>query len=582
MEFVLLLSGSAVAWPTGTIATNPDGINPGTETAAKAIDVNTSTKWLDWGFGDTDIAVTGSSILIVDTGVANSVTFDSYKWMTGDDSPDRDPSTWTVSGSNDGSSWTLLDTRTDEQVTNSRSTYTSNYALTANTSPDVPTLLGPTSKVDGSTGTATQPSLTFTVSDPDISNLVSHQIQIDDSADFSSLIVDYTSVLTAQSSRTFTVGQAEGSGSYATGSATQTLADGAYYWRVRAIDDNTAASEYASANSGAIAFSTDTTSPTAPGTPTATTPEQDATPTWIWTASTDAISGLAAIPYAIEWSQDSAFATDVFSDTSTTASYTHSTALTTGTWYVRVRATDSLGNTSAYSSSGLTAIVSTSSPSPSPSPTPSSTPTPETSPTIEPTPSPSQNPTFFVTSSPTPFSTPSAVSPIAARRTATTRPHSVLSPISSSSATAIPTPTTLTPSSSPNGAQYSSPMLPESVANLSSYRLAIKVRNGENPVAGATVEIHSKVQRAVTDSEGYAYFESVEPGKHIAIVNYEGFGGEQSFTASGTNEQVNIIIDMKMINGFNTALVRSVIAILVLMVLGLLVALWRRRYVVKR
>ncbi len=128
------------------------------------------------------------------------------------------------------------------------------YTLQVNTAPDAPSSLGPTALVNGSTTGTNTPTVSFTLSDPDVSNTVKYRIQIDDSSDFSSAVVDYTSALAAQGARTFQVGQAAGSGSYTVGSVSQTLSDGSYYWRVKTIDSNAAESSYATANSGAIAF----------------------------------------------------------------------------------------------------------------------------------------------------------------------------------------------------------------------------------------------------------------------------------------------------------------------------------------
>jgi tripartite motif-containing protein 71 len=101
---------------------------------------------------------------------------------------------------------------------------------------------------------------------------------------------------------------------------------------------------------------TDTTAPSVPGTPVTTTPTADTTPTFTWSASTDAGVGLHTTPYTIAYSQDVTFATGVTTDTSTTNSYTPG-ALATGSWYFKVKARDSLGNFSAFSSSSTAILV---------------------------------------------------------------------------------------------------------------------------------------------------------------------------------------------------------------------------------
>lgn len=324
-----------------------------------------------------------------------------------------------------------------------------------NATPSAPTSLGPTAYVNGSFGIDNTPDLTFSLADTDVSDTLKYQIQIDDSSDFGSPVVDYTSALAAQGSRTFTAGQAAGSGTYATGSEGQTLSDGSYYWRVRAIDNGNSTSGYTTANSGSIAFKIDTTVPTTPtgltssdhttltwsadstlsmswtastdsgsgiagysysvdttsnttpdtssdtagttattdplssgnsyyfhvraidavgnagssthsgpyyidvtvpttpGTPSTASPTSDTTPTWVWTASSDAHSGLVATPYTIQWSQSSDFSGTTFSTTTANLTYTHSTTLAEGTWYFRVRSTDNVSNTSSYATGSV-------------------------------------------------------------------------------------------------------------------------------------------------------------------------------------------------------------------------------------
>ena len=100
----------------------------------------------------------------------------------------------------------------------------------------------------------------------------------------------------------------------------------------------------------------DTAAPTTPGTPTTTSPTNNSTPSWTWTAAVDSGAGLAATPYSLEWSEDSGFASSVRTATSTTNSYTHGTSLSDSTWYFRVSALDAVGNTSAASANGSVVI----------------------------------------------------------------------------------------------------------------------------------------------------------------------------------------------------------------------------------
>jgi len=123
--------------------------------------------------------------------------------------------------------------------------------------PNTPTL-GPPNLVNGSKGDDNTPTLMVTVSDPDMSDQIQVRYQIDNDSNFISPLVDYTSALSAQGTIDFTVGQATGGGSYATGSQGQILADGSYYWRAQVTDQFGAAGSFVTANSGSVAFIVDT------------------------------------------------------------------------------------------------------------------------------------------------------------------------------------------------------------------------------------------------------------------------------------------------------------------------------------
>ncbi|MEK7186280.1 MAG: Ig-like domain-containing protein [Patescibacteria group bacterium] len=117
--------------------------------------------------------------------------------------------------------------------------------------------------------------------------------------------------------------------------------------------------------SGNLSITIDVTAPTTPGTPSTTTPNTDTTPTFRWGASTDT-GGSGLDYYSVDWSQDSGFSSGVTSSTSSTASCSLSTTtcggatgLSSGTWYVRVKAFDLAGNSSSFSSNGSGEIITT-------------------------------------------------------------------------------------------------------------------------------------------------------------------------------------------------------------------------------
>jgi len=212
----------------------------------------------------------------------------------------------------------------------------------ANSAPNVPSSLG--GHVSGFYIADNTPTLTFNLSDPDTGDQVRFRIQVDNNSDFSSPVVDSTSSLGSQGARSFTVGTP--------------LADGSYYWRVRATDGDGAASAYTTANGGSVAFRVDTTLPSAPGTPLGTVAEGSRTPTWVWDTAIDTGSGLrSADTYLLQWSMDSTFTTGLFSIYVDAATFIHTVDLEDGTWYLRAQAFDAVGNSSEFSATGEVTVL---------------------------------------------------------------------------------------------------------------------------------------------------------------------------------------------------------------------------------
>jgi hypothetical protein len=82
-------------------ASNPNGRNPvdHDEGANKLFDGQANTKWLENAIDRSVIFYFGEE----------PVTFDRYQFITGGDAPDRDPVNWTLEGSNDESTWDLIE-----------------------------------------------------------------------------------------------------------------------------------------------------------------------------------------------------------------------------------------------------------------------------------------------------------------------------------------------------------------------------------------------------------------------------------------------------------------------------------------
>ena len=93
-EFTFANTGGTI---TPASVVNPDGDNPAGQGASNLIDGDTTTKWNDLNEGR----------LIFDLGSSTEIT--SYALVTADNSPGLDPVRWILEGSNNQSSWTLID-----------------------------------------------------------------------------------------------------------------------------------------------------------------------------------------------------------------------------------------------------------------------------------------------------------------------------------------------------------------------------------------------------------------------------------------------------------------------------------------
>lgn len=83
---------------TGVSATNPGGDTPGGEGIGNLVDGDgLNNKWLDFV----------NAPVIFDLGEAK--VFDGYYFITANDAPSRDPVRWTLEGSNDQSSWSVIE-----------------------------------------------------------------------------------------------------------------------------------------------------------------------------------------------------------------------------------------------------------------------------------------------------------------------------------------------------------------------------------------------------------------------------------------------------------------------------------------
>jgi len=213
--------------------------------------------------------------------------------------------------------------------------------------PNAPSLLGPTVYTNSSWTNDNTPTLQFTQSDANTSDTLKYRLQIDDTDNFSSPIIDYTSALITQGTVSFTVGQAAGSGTYATGSEAQTLTDNSYYWRVMSTDSNDLASSWTTANSGSIAFKVDTAAPTNIGIASIAADSSTQLTVTSQTAA-DSASGLHTTPYWFAQTSSNSGGSSS-TDWQISTSFIDS-GLSPNTQYTyKVKARDAANNESSYS-----------------------------------------------------------------------------------------------------------------------------------------------------------------------------------------------------------------------------------------
>ena len=95
-------TGGNINRATGGTATTSSTNSPGNETVAQAFDGNTATKWLTFS---------SSGWIQYTFGGGASWNIVRYAITSANDAPERDPRNWQLEGSNNGTNWTTVDTR---------------------------------------------------------------------------------------------------------------------------------------------------------------------------------------------------------------------------------------------------------------------------------------------------------------------------------------------------------------------------------------------------------------------------------------------------------------------------------------
>lgn len=118
----------------------------------------------------------------------------------------------------------------------------------------------------------------------------------------------------------------------------------------------------------------------------------------------------------------------------------------------------------------------------------------------------------------------------------------------------------------------------ESKESGEGYEVVIKVQDREQPVAGATVELHSTPRKTVTDENGIARFTDVEGGDHTVYLAYNGYNGEEKITLEGEDKMVDISINVTLKrNQFFLSNEAIAIILGLLIIIGILIFLLARK-----
>jgi hypothetical protein len=115
-EFVFQIGGVDQSM-AGVTVTNPSGSNPSGEEPSKLVDGSLTTKGLDLNF------VTNGNVTNFVFQFSSAKSFTGYRWATANDEESRDPKSWTIAGSNNGTTWTTLHTVSGFSATSTRNTY---------------------------------------------------------------------------------------------------------------------------------------------------------------------------------------------------------------------------------------------------------------------------------------------------------------------------------------------------------------------------------------------------------------------------------------------------------------------------
>lgn len=118
-EFYVAVNGSDYSWGNATITSNMAGASA-QQNVTSLIDGDILTKYCTVAWGS--VQTNQCDIVIALDGSISASDITGYAFVTGEDENSRDPISWKLYGSSDGTNWDLIDEQTDYDVTTSRRT----------------------------------------------------------------------------------------------------------------------------------------------------------------------------------------------------------------------------------------------------------------------------------------------------------------------------------------------------------------------------------------------------------------------------------------------------------------------------
>jgi LysM repeat protein len=82
--------------------------------------------------------------------------------------------------------------------------------------------------------------------------------------------------------------------------------------------------------------------------------------------------------------------------------------------------------------------------------------------------------------------------------------------------------------------------------SLQTYELHLKLKNGNKPLVGAQIELHSDPKSGVTDQNGELILRDIEPGEHTLKIAYQDVETEQKIQFEGEKQTIDLTVNVTL------------------------------------